>query len=205
MKKQLSLILKLGMISLVKKKLISIGIDVGSTNGAIGIIDENLNVLYVSKVPIYQTENRSKRNKSKLNKQTMKYEKDYKKRNWVDFRELGKVFKPFLSKSIVYTVEKVIVKPGEGESSSFVFGNSMGIFQGLYPYLNPVFYLEPLAIQWKKELGVTSVKQTSIDLAEKIYEKSMKSLIPKGKADDIAEALLLAFYGLKKYYEDRKI
>ena len=190
---------------MVRKKLISIGIDVGSTNGAIGIIDEDLNILYVGKVPTYQTENKSKRNKSKLNKKTMKYEKDYRKKNWVDFREVGKIFKPYLSKKLIYTIEKVIVKPGEGEPSSFTFGNSMGIFQGLYPYLNPVFYAEPLAAQWKKELGVTADKQTSIDLAEKIYDREMKSFVKKGKIDDVAEALLLAFYGLKKYYEDRKI
>lgn len=187
--------------SLARKKLISIGIDVGTTNGAIGIIDKDLKILYLNKVPIYQTENKSKRNKSKLNKVTMKYERDYKKRNWVDFTKIGEVFKPFLSGSLIYTVEKVLVKPGEGEPSSFAFGNAMGVFQGLYPYLNPIKYLEPLASVWKKELGVTSYKETSIELVERIYQIKLKELIPKGKVDDIAEALLLAFYGLKKYYE----
>ena len=187
--------------SLARKKLISIGIDVGTTNGAIGIIDKHLKILYLNKVPIYQTENKSKRNKSKLNKVTMKYERDYKKRNWVDFTKIGEVFKPFLSGSLIYTVEKVLVKPGEGEPSSFAFGNAMGVFQGLYPYLNPIKYLEPLASVWKKELGVTSYKETSIELVEKIYQIKLKELIPRGKVDDIAEALLLAFYGLKKYYE----
>ena len=188
--------------SLVKRKLISVGIDVGTTNGAIGIVDENLKILYLDKVPVYQTENKSKKNKSKLNKVTMKYEKDYRKRNWVDFKEIGEVFKPFLSKKLIYTVEKVLVKPGEGEPSSFAFGNAMGVFQGLYPYLNPIKYIEPLASVWKKELGVTAYKETSVELAEKIYQVKLKDLVPKGKVDDVAEALLLAFYGLKKYYED---
>ena len=187
---------------MAKKKLISIGIDVGSTNGAIGIIDSNLKILYASKVPVYQTINKSKRNKSKLNKKTMKYEKDYRKKAWVDFKEIGKVFKPFLSKNLLYTVEKVIVKPGEGEPSSFAFGNAMGIFQGLYPFLNPIAYYEPLAAIWKKDLGVTSDKSTSIELAEKIYKVELDKFIEKGKVDDIAEALLLAFYGLRQYYKD---
>ena len=130
-----------------------------------------------------------------------KIELCFKKRNWVDFTKIGEVFKPFLSGSLIYTVEKVLVKPGEGEPSSFAFGNAMGVFQGLYPYLNPIKYLEPLASVWKKELGVTSYKETSIELVEKIYQIKLKELIPRGKVDDIAEALLLAFYGLKKYYE----
>lgn len=186
---------------MVRKRLISIGIDVGSTNGAIGVIDENLKILYADKVPTYQTINKSKRNKSKLNKETMKYEKDYRKRTWVNFKEIGGVLKPFLSQTLLYTVEKVIVKPGEGEPSSFAFGNSMGIFQGLYAFLNPTAYYEPLATVWKKDLGVTSDKETSVRLAEKIYKIDFKSFNKKGKIDDIAEALLLAFYGLKKYYE----
>ena len=184
----------------LRRKLISIGIDVGSTNGAIGIIDEDLKILYAGKVPTYQTINKSKRNKSKLNKETMKYEKDYRKKTWVDFKEIGKVFKPFLSKNLLYTVEKVIVKPGEGEPASFTFGNSMGIFQGLYAFLNPIAYYEPLAVTWKKDLGVTADKETSIHLAEQIYATEFKKFVKKGKVDDIAEALLLAFYGLKQYY-----
>ena len=183
-----------------KKKLISVGIDVGSSNGAIAIINEDLEVLYAGKVPIYQTEIKSKRNKSKLNKETGKYEVDYKKRTWVDFKEVGEIFKPFIPSPLVLTIEKVIVKPGEGEPSSFAFGNSMGIFQGLYPYLDPIAYYEPLASEWKKEMGVTSHKETSINLAKDIYEVDLKKFVKRGKVDDIAEALLLAFYGLKKLY-----
>ena len=83
-------------------------------------------------------------------------------------------------------------------------GNSLGIFQGLYSYLNPVAYYEPSAGEWKKELGVTSLKDTSIQLAEEIYNIKLKDYLPKGKVDDIAEALLLSFYGFKRYYETTK-
>ena len=186
--------------SLQTKKLLSVGIDVGSTNGAIAIVDEELKVLCAQKVPIYQTEIKSKKNQSKLNKETGKYERDYKKRTWVDFREVGKVFEPFLPAPLVLTIEKVLVKPGEGETSSFAFGNAMGVFQGLYPYLNPLAYYEPLAKEWKKELGVTAIKETSVKLATDIYEIDLKDFVKKGKVDDIAEALLLAFYGFKKFY-----
>jgi len=183
-------------------KVISIGVDVGTKNGALSITDDNMNILLCTKVPIFQTEIKSKRNKSKLNKETMKYEKDYKKRTWVDYKELGNLLKPFISNKIIYTVERVLVKPGEGEPNSFVFGNAMGVFQGLYPYLNPIAYYEPLAVNWKAELGVTAIKETSINLCEKIYRVKLKDIISNGKVDDIAESLLLAFYGLKKYFEN---
>ena len=81
----LNLILVTRKVSLKKTKLISIGIDVGSTNGALSIVSEEGKILLLTKVPTYQTLIKSKRNKSKLNKETGKYEIDFKKRNWVDF------------------------------------------------------------------------------------------------------------------------
>ena len=187
-----------------KNVLISIGIDVGSTNGAISVVSEEGKILLLTKAPIYQTEVKSKRNKSKLNKETGKFEADFRKRNWVNFKELREILKPFINNSIIYTIERIQQRPNEGETTSFMNGNSLGIFQGLYSYLNPISYFEPSAGEWKKELGVTSLKETSIQLAEEIYNIKLKDYLPKGKVDDIAEALLLAFYGLKKYYENNE-
>ena len=187
-----------------KNALISIGIDVGSTNGAISVVSEEGEILLLTKAPIYQTEVKSKRNKSKLNKETGKFEADFRKRNWVNFKELREILKPFINNSIIYTIERIQQRPNEGETTSFMNGNSLGIFQGLYSYLNPISYFEPSAGEWKKELGVTSLKETSIQLAEEIYNIKLKDYLPKGKVDDIAEALLLAFYGLKKYYENNE-
>lgn len=187
--------------SLKTKKLLSIGIDVGSTNGAISIVDEDGKILVLMKAPTFQTEIKSKRNKSKLNKSTGKYEADFRKRTWVDFKRLREVFEPFEDNLKIYTIERIQQRPNEGETTSFMNGNSLGIFQGLVAYLSPIEYFEPSAGEWKKELGVTSLKDTSIALAEEIYKVRLKDYLPKGKTDDIAEALLLSFYGLKKYYE----
>jgi hypothetical protein len=189
------------MISL-KTKLISIGIDVGTVNGAISVVDEDGKILVLTKAPYYQTEIKSKRNKSKLNKATGKFEADFKKRSWVDFKKLKEVFEPFKKNKIIYTIERIQYRPTEGETSSFINGNALGIFQGLYAFLEPVSYFEPLAGEWKKELGVTSLKDTSVKLAEEIYKVNLKDYVKKGKTDDVAEALLLSFYGLKKYYEN---
>lgn len=183
-----------------QNKIYSIGVDVGSANGAIGIVDESLKIHLLTKVPTMQTIIKSKRNKSKINKETMKYEKDYRKRTWVDFKKLGDLLLPYRGLKIIYTVEKITARPGEGEPSSFTNGNSLGIFQAQYGLLSPIEYYEPLAMTWKKELGVTSDKETSLKLAEDIYQISLRDYLPKGKTDDIAEALLLAFYGLKTYF-----
>ena len=144
---------------------------------------------------------KSKRNKSKLNKATGKFEADFKKRSWVDFRKLKEIFEPFEKNPKLYTIERIQYRPMEGETSSFMNGNALGVFQGLYAYLQPIQYLEPTAGEWKKELKVSSLKDTSIKLAEEIYQVNLKDFVKKGKVDDIAEALLLSFYGFKKYYD----
>ena len=188
----------------MKTKLISIGIDVGSTNGAISVVSEDGEILLLTKTPTYQTLIKSKRNKSKLNKETGKYEADFRKRNWVDFKQMRELFQGFLKYNIIYTIEHIIQKPDEGETTSFMNGNSLGIFQGLHAFLNPIEYYEPTANEWKKSMGVTAIKDTSIKMAEEIYNINLKDYLPKGKVDDIAEALLLSFYGLKKHYEKQE-
>ena len=184
-----------------KPKLVSIGIDVGTINGAISVVDEDGRVLVLTKAPYYQTEVKSKRNKSKLNKATGKFEADFKKRSWVDFKKLREIFEPYEKNPKLYTIERIQYRPMEGETISFMNGNALGVFQGLYAYLQPIQYLEPTAGEWKKELKVSSLKDTSIKLAEEIYQVNLKNYVKKGKVDDIAEALLPSFYGFKKYYD----
>lgn len=186
------------------KKILSIGIDVGSVNGAISVVSEEGEILLLTKAPVYQTEIKSKRNKSKLNKSTGKFEANFRKRNWVDFKVFRELLKDFIESPIIYTIERIQQRPNEGETSSFMNGNSLGVFQGLYSFLNPISYYEPSAGEWKKELGVSSLKDTSIELAENIYKIKLRDYLSKGKVDDIAEALLLSFYGFKKYYEENE-
>ena len=90
-----------------KKQLLSIGVDVGSVNGAISVVNEEGKILLLTKAPTYQTEVKSKRNKSKLNKTTGKYEADFRKRNWVDFKGIRDVLQPFIKHEIIYTVERI--------------------------------------------------------------------------------------------------
>ena len=200
----LSLIPRAMMTSSAKtNKLISIGVDVGTVNGAISVVDEDGNILLLTKAPYYQTEIKSKRNKSKLNKETGKYEADFRKRNWVDFKKLREIFEPFLKYQKIYVIERIMNRAQEGATAGFVNGNALGIFQGLYSFLEPKSYHEPTPTEWKKAMGLGSIKDSSIALAEEIYKIDLKNYLPKGKVDDIAEALLLSFYGFKKYYEEK--
>ena len=185
----------------LKNKIISIGIDTGSVNGAISVVDEELKILLLTKVPIYQTEIKSRRNKSKLNKETGKFERDYRKRSWVDFHKVGELLRPYRSLKVIYTLEKATTRSMEGEASSFMNGNALGIFQGISTLLEPLEYYEPLPVTWKTDLGVTSDKSTSISLAEDLYQIKLRDYLPKGKVDDIAEALLLAMYGLRQHFK----
>lgn len=187
--------------------LLSIGVDVGARNGAIAIIDEEFNILHLGKAPFMEVEaahTSANRTKPKLNKETGIYEQTYKKRAWTDYAKLRELFLPYVGNEIVYTIEKVSVRVGEGEINSFIFGNSLGCFEGLSALLNPIDIYEPTPVIWKAEMGVTSDKSSSVQLAESLFECDLKSFLRKGKVDDIAEALLLAVYGFKKYYDKQE-
>jgi hypothetical protein len=182
--------------------LISIGVDVGSKNGAIAVINEEFEILYLSKAPsklIELAHTAHNRLKPKANRTTGKLELAYRSRTWTDYSQFREIFSPYVNDDIVYTVEKVSVRPSEGEMSSFIFGHSYGCFLGLSAYLNPLKVYEPTPVDWKNEMGVTSDKSTSIELAESIFGTNLRKFLPKGKVDDLAEALLLAVYGFKMY------
>ena len=185
------------------KKLLSIGVDPGTKNGAIAIVDDCLNIIYLAKAP-YLSENTSKRIKPKLNKETGMYDMAYKQRTWTDYTALRDIFLPYINNHIIYTVEKVQARTGEYESSSFVFGHSLGVYQGQYSLLNPIAFYTPRPQEWKNDLKLTSDKKESVIQAENLFQCDIKEYLKSGKKDDVAEALLLAFYGLRQYYSEVK-
>ena len=185
-----------------KARLLSIGIDPGTKNGAIAIVDDELNIIYLAKAPYISVDIKSKKVKPKLNKETGKYEVAYRQRTWTDFKALRDVFLPYVGEQIILTIEKVSVRPGEREMSSFVFGNSLGIYEGQYSLLNPIAFYEPTPQVWKKDMKVTSDKDSSVELAEKLFNCNLRDYQKRGKTDDIAEALLIAFYGMRQYFNE---
>lgn len=92
-------------------------------------------------------------------------------------------------------LEKVSARPGQGVVSMFNFGCNFGFIQGVLK-ANKINYNLVTPQKWKKEMGVTSEKNTSIDAAKKIFpEVDLRATTRcKKDHDGKAEALLLAEY-----------
>lgn len=97
-------------------------------------------------------------------------------------------------------VEHVGAMPGQGSVSTFNFGMNFGIIQGVLSALKiPYELVRPQ--KWKKEFSCTSDKNTSIEVAKRLFPQANFKRTPKCTKDHdgIAEALLLAEYGRRKY------
>lgn len=101
--------------------------------------------------------------------------------------------------SIRVCVEKVGAMPHQGVTSMFNFGVSFGFIQGVLQAYGIPYQLVPPGT-WKKEFGLTSDKQTSIDVCRRLFPDV--SLLPtercKVPSDGLAESLLMAEYARRK-------
>lgn len=106
-----------------------------------------------------------------------------------------------LSMDTCVYVEQVHSMPKQGVASTFKFGVNYGKILGiLRVYEIDVHLVTPS--KWKKAMGVTSDKQTSINKAKELFPGI--NLIPercRKEHDGIAEALLIAEYGRQQYVE----
>lgn len=92
-------------------------------------------------------------------------------------------------------VEKVNAMPGQGVTSMFNFGQNFGLIQGLLIAYNiPYELVTPQ--KWKKEFGVTSDKNTSIEVCQRLFPAEDLRATERCRKphDGIAEALLMAEY-----------
>lgn|SRR5574344_222682 len=97
---------------------------------------------------------------------------------------------------IACVLEHVGAMPGQGSVSMFHFGENFGWIQGvLDSYLIPYELVRPQ--KWKKEFSCTSDKNTSIEVAQRLFPGIDLRRTPKckGPHDGICEALLMAEYG----------
>jgi len=92
----------------------------------------------------------------------------------------------------VAVVEQVSARPGQGVSSMFKFGRSLGVVEGVLSTLGvPVVYVTPG--KWKKAMGLSSDKELSRRRAIDRWPDRAASFARK-KDDGRAEAALLAEY-----------
>lgn len=96
-------------------------------------------------------------------------------------------------------VEKVNAMPGQGVVSMFNFGHNLGFIEGLLQAFCISYQLVPPQT-WKKEFSVTSDKNTSIQVCQKLFPDV--NLLPTQRSrkpsDGMAEALLMAEYARRK-------
>lgn len=96
-------------------------------------------------------------------------------------------------------VEKVGAMPGQGVTSMFSFGKSAGFLEGVLQSLNIPYQLVPPQT-WKKEFGLNSDKQKSIEVCKRLFPTVdlKRTERCKKEHDGMAESLLMAEYARRK-------
>lgn len=97
-------------------------------------------------------------------------------------------------------LEHVGAMPGQGSVSMFNFGANFGFIRGLLS-ANQIPYELVRPQKWKKAFSCTSDKNTSIEVAKRLFPNIDLRRTPKckGPHDGICEALLMAEYGRRIY------
>lgn len=108
----------------------------------------------------------------------------------VDAQKLSNILRVYPI-SVCY-IEKVASRPGQGVGSVFSFGDTYGCIRGVLGALNiPTYAISPQ--KWKKELKISS-KEDSLKASKDLFS----GLKFRKKDHNIAEALLLAYYGQRE-------
>lgn len=101
-----------------------------------------------------------------------------------------------LAAPAMIVIEDVSARPGQGVTSMFTFGRSMGFAHGIAAGARvPIHWVTPSI--WKAKLGLlNSSKDASRELVRTLFPKLVDSVC-RVKDDGRAEAILLAYYGRK--------
>jgi crossover junction endodeoxyribonuclease RuvC len=89
-------------------------------------------------------------------------------------------------------VERVGAMPGQGVSSVYAFGRSVGMIEGVLAGLMiPTDYVTPQ--RWQKELGVRNGKDGSRELAARLFP-AYAAMFSRKKDDGRADAACIAYW-----------
>lgn len=100
-----------------------------------------------------------------------------------------------MSEVSIVVVERPLAFPGTPGQSLIALAESYGAAVALARCAGVRTLLLPTAAQWKRTLGVTSEKRTSVEAAMRIFE-----LTGRPPRHDLCEAALLARYGYLLLY-----
>ena len=123
----------------------------------------------------------------------------------VDWTELVMSWEQKITPSAAF-LEQVSTRPGEGRSSAFKFGSIYGGLRGILAAKHlPTTLVTPRT--WKKWHGIGADKEESMDLAITLFPQYEDRFYgPRGgMKDGVAEAALIAYYGLEKIGENHEI
>ena len=102
-------------------------------------------------------------------------------------------------RGVVCVLEHVGAMPGQGSVSMFNFGQNFGWIQGVLDAFGiPYELVRPQ--KWKKEFSCTSDKNTSIEVARRLFPNVdlRRTERCRGPHDGICEALLMAEYARRR-------
>lgn len=163
---------------LAPKSIFFIGIDPG-LKGAIAVLDDTGNVIDLWDMPVMA--------KSK-GKKTVK--------NQVNAGALCDLLLPYMNNAV--TIERVSAMPGQGVSSVFSFGDTVGAIRGVCCALKMRLQYVT-ASSWKKHYGLPADKELARAKAIELYPSAH---LPHKKDADKAEAILIARYGYESSKRD---
>ena len=115
----------------------------------------------------------------------------------VAFKTLSSSF--FAGRKIVVAIEHVGGIPGQSAPAAFNFGDNFGFIRGVVAACGlPYELVRPQ--KWKKEFSCTSDKNTSIEVAKRLFPGVDLKRTERCRKDDdgFAEALLLAEYARRR-------
>ncbi|CAB4132216.1 hypothetical protein UFOVP139_31 [uncultured Caudovirales phage] len=101
----------------------------------------------------------------------------------------------FTEEDIFGIVEQVSAMPGQGVTSMFNFGKSVGLLEGMLAGMGIPFTTVTPA-QWKRKMGANASKDGARELAMRQWPAHADTFKRK-KDDGRAEACLLALYQIK--------
>lgn len=106
----------------------------------------------------------------------------------VNTQELARILRPFSDAEV--WLEGVASRPGQGVASVFSFGDTYGSIRGVLGALEmKVNTITPT--KWKKELKISSKEDSLKAIKDLNFGLNLKK-----KDHNLAEALLIAYYGL---------
>ena len=113
--------------------------------------------------------------------------------NYVD------ILKGLENQEVMCCLEKVSAMPGQGVVSMFNFGHNLGFIEGVLQTAGIPYQLVPPQT-WKKEFSLSSDKNKSIEVCQKLFPKVSLLATERSRkpSDGIAEAVLMAEYARRK-------